>query len=432
MTTNTSLIDPGEVDSKSPLKKSTVAWAIGLLVGLALLGIYGPKWISTVPATAEAPKTSSQPSGSAAQIEAEAARAAGNQAARDRAAQEAAANHARDTQQSPTSAASASARATPSKGGVTPTSNSVALPQADPAAAAEIEAAARTSKSLVVDASPAMDALKKGTSAVSPGAVNANSDPSVDSAAFQAALAGGAGQQRSPGADRLNALLSAQGEAGAARDPNRDWVKEFAGRKPSAAIQPTLPGTQYTLIQGKVIPAVLGKSLNSDLPGDITAFTTTDIYDSISGQWLLIPKGSQLVGEYANAPKAGQVRLMFAFSRIVLPNGMSFALPGNKGQDGSGMSGLEGDVNNHYLKRFASAFFVAVLAQKYDNQQVSGTVIQPAGPQTAVGQVLAEIAKSDLNRNRDIPPTITIPSGTRINVQVAADMEFPHAYPTKR
>lgn len=428
MTTNTSLIDPGEVDSKSPLKKSTIAWAVGLLVGLALLGIYGPKWISTAPAQAEAPKSSAQPTGSAAQIDAEAA-SAGAQAARDRAAREADARRAPDTSQAPSSAASDSGR--PTAAAVRPSNNAVTLPQADPSAAAEIEAAARTSRSLVVDASPALDAFKKGATGASAGAAS-QTESVPDAVALQTALGAATGQQRNAGADRLNALLAAQGAAGVARDPNRDWVKDYAGLKPSAAIQPTLPGSPYTLIQGKVIPAVLGKSLNSDLPGDITAFTTTDIYDSISGQSLLIPKGSQLVGEYANAPRPGQVRLMFAFSRIVLPNGMSFALPGNKGQDGSGMSGLEGDVNNHYFKRFASAFFVAVLAQKYDNQQVSGTVIQPAGPQTAVGQVLTEIAKSDLNRNRDIPPTITIPSGTRINVQVAADMEFPHAYPSIR
>ena len=121
---------------------------------------------------------------------------------------------------------------------------------------------------------------------------------------------------------------------------------------------------------------------------------------------------------------------MFAFSRIVLPNGISFDLPGNKGEDQTGASGVSGDVNNHYFKRFTSGILIALLADKLEsgNTQPVTNIGTTGGPNTAAGKVLSEIATADLGRNKDIPPTITVPKGTRINVQVSADMEFPSPY----
>jgi type IV secretory pathway VirB10-like protein len=260
-------------------------------------------------------------------------------------------------------------------------------------------------------------------------------DQSADKRASQDSDADGAAA-RTPSAntgdsgDRVAQLIRAQAAGQAPRDHDRDWLKEYSQLKPTRAITPMRVKNPFTLIQGKVIPAVLGKTLNSDLPGDITAFTTMDIWDSLSGKNLLIPKGSMLVGEYSNRVRPGQDRLMFAFSRIVLPNGISFDLPGNKGEDQTGASGVSGDVNNHYFKRFTSGILIALLADKLEsgNTQPVTNIGTTGGPNTAAGKVLSEIATADLGRNKDIPPTITVPKGTRINVQVSADMEFPSPY----
>ena len=50
---------------------------------------------------------------------------------------------------------------------------------------------------------------------------------------------------------------------------------------------------------------------------------------------------------------------------------------------------------------------------------------------TAADQVLSDVSKTILQRNRVIPPTITVDQGTRINVEVAQDMVFPEQYPVR-
>ena len=202
------------------------------------------------------------------------------------------------------------------------------------------------------------------------------------------------------------------------------WYKEYA--KDVGESRKVLTGTArprgLVLQQGKIIPAVLGRELNSDLPGRITAYVASDVYES-QGR-LVIPKGSTLVGRYDSGVKVGQSRIMFAFERLILTNGFSFDLPAALGTDLAGRSGMAGDVNNHFLKMFGSSLLIAFLAD-HTKQPANVTQVGSTGPSTAAGQVLADVGKSVLERNRTIQPTITIEQGTRINVEVVADMVFP-------
>jgi len=400
-----SIINPGQVQSNAPLKKSTVVWVITIVMLLVLIGYYFPKMgAKTLNLEEPVLEKPSKATGSIKQIQAELTNA---------------------TQSPPTPLPAAVTPSSPLPAGYTTASSKVpeperrtGKPEADDASI-EMDSAARVSKSVTMD----------------------NSGSSVGTVT----AAGGADELRASSQDARNGvadagsivnrpsmaeqLLKAQLSAKPAGDANAEWLKEFADIKPTKAITAKRVGNIYTLIQGKVIPAVLAKSLNSDLPGDITALTTVDVYDSLSSRYLLIPKGSVLVGEYSSRVRVGQNRMMFAFSRIVLPNGLSFDLPGNKGQDHMGMSGITGDVDNHYFARFSSGILIAILADKLEsNNQQPITNVASSGPSTAAGQVLSDIAKSDLSRSKDIQPTITIPAGTRINVQVSADMEFPGAY----
>jgi type IV secretion system protein VirB10 len=207
----------------------------------------------------------------------------------------------------------------------------------------------------------------------------------------------------------------------------RGWLNEYAQetgkRNEITTSYPTV--SPYTLHQGKVIPAVLGRLVNSDLPGSITATTTVDVYDSLGKGNLLIPKGSSLIGRYDSDVKVGQERVLFAFQRLVMPNGQSFDLPAAQGSDLAGAAGAAGDVNNHFFKMFASSFLVAWAADRVQ-QPTSVTVNGGSGGTTTspAGQVLVDVSRTILDRNKNLQPTITLPQGTRINVEVARDMEF--------
>lgn len=225
--------------------------------------------------------------------------------------------------------------------------------------------------------------------------------------------------------DRIKQLL---GQGPATRD-EAAWLKEYAKEADGKrTIRGYAAAGGYVLRQGKIIPAILGRQVNSDLPGRLTAYVSSNVYDSNNN--LLIPKGSTLVGAYDSQVAVGQTRLMFAFTRLILPNGYSFDLPAAQGVDMAGASGMSGDVNNHFLKMFGTSLLIAVLADR-GKQPSNVTQVGATGPATAAGQVLSDVSKSILERNRVIPPTITVDQGTRINVEVVADMVFPEPYPVR-
>jgi type IV secretion system protein VirB10 len=86
------------------------------------------------------------------------------------------------------------------------------------------------------------------------------------------------------------------------------------------------PASPYVLQAGAVIPAALVTGLRSDLPGQITAQVTANVYDSPTGQFLLIPQGARLLGEYDSRVETGQHRVLLAWTRLILPDGRSIVL----------------------------------------------------------------------------------------------------------
>jgi len=56
------------------------------------------------------------------------------------------------------------------------------------------------------------------------------------------------------------------------------------------------PASRYVVQAGAVIPAALITGIRSDLPGQVTAQVTENVYDSPTGRYLLIPQGAKLIG----------------------------------------------------------------------------------------------------------------------------------------
>jgi type IV secretory pathway VirB10-like protein len=213
------------------------------------------------------------------------------------------------------------------------------------------------------------------------------------------------------------------------RAADKSWLKEYSESRKDPGIRPSLPEASLVLTQGSVIEAVTLRSINSDMPGVITARTTRDVYDSTTQRNLVLPRGSLAVGEYSSEVRMGQERLLFAFTRLVLPNGQSFDLTAFNGSDATGRAGLTGDVDNHYFKLFGTSLLIGLLADRVVAPRAvpQGTTGQ-AGGLSATGQILTDTAKSILEKNREVVPTITIPSGVRLVIEVKRDMIFPSAY----
>lgn len=230
---------------------------------------------------------------------------------------------------------------------------------------------------------------------------------------------------------QIAGLLASQQPAPSAtgRAADKSWLKEYAASRKEPGIRPSLPEASLVLTQGSVIEAVTLREINSDMPGVVTARTTRDIYDSTTQRNLVLPRGTLAIGEYSSEVKMGQERLLFAFTRLVLPNGQSFDLAAFNGSDATGRAGLKGDVDNHYFRLFGTSLLIGLLADRVVVQKAvpQGTTGQ-AGGLSATGNILTETAKSILDRHREVAPTLSIPSGVRLVIEVKRDMIFPSPY----
>lgn len=210
-------------------------------------------------------------------------------------------------------------------------------------------------------------------------------------------------------------------------DANSRWLDSQGKSSNSRTLTAERPASQYIVGQGAFIPATLITEINSDMPGQLTAVVSMDVFDSIQGDQLMIPKGSRLVGVYNNDVRAGQERVLAAFQRLVFPNGSSVDLMGMSSSDAQGRAGMPGDVNNHFFKMFSASFLTAGLAQLFQKGSsntvvVSGTAGNPGI--TAAGQILVDVSKAINERNTRISPTITIKQGHKFNVIVNKDMSL--------
>lgn len=223
--------------------------------------------------------------------------------------------------------------------------------------------------------------------------------------------------------DTMALALAKQGQAPEDRD--RAFLKDAAGE--GGIVQTTFNGRSRgcTLTPPHNIHVKTVEGLNSDKPGRVALMVDEDVYDSQQGDCLMIPKGSFINGQYSADIKVGQERLLVASTSLRLPNGKSVPLNGMQGADQNGYAGFSGDVNNHFLAIFGAGFITAVLLKTFDNNATTATTSSPVGVTTygsTAGQVAATTAQSVLQRNQNIPPTITVPPGQKFLVQVTQDI----------
>lgn len=185
------------------------------------------------------------------------------------------------------------------------------------------------------------------------------------------------------------------------------------------------PVSMYEVKAGTIIPSLLITGINSDLPGYVVAQVRENVYDTVTGKYLLIPQGSRLIGTYDSRIMYAQSRLLIVWTRLIYPNGYSIDLEGMPGIDGSGYAGVKDRVNYHTGKLAAgiilSSFMAAgarVAADKYDGSQ--SRVVDLAGQGAAEGIIIT--GNRIAERNLNVQPTIQIRPGFTFNVFVYKDL----------
>lgn len=206
----------------------------------------------------------------------------------------------------------------------------------------------------------------------------------------------------------------------------------------------TVGSTTDSIIQGKVIDAVLETAINTDLPGSLRAIVSRDVYAE-SGRRILIPKGSRLIGSYKSDVKVGQVRIYVIWSRVIRPDGVDAMLE-SQSIDLLGRTGVVGVVDNKFFEIFSSSFLLSALTISFaiaadavvpDNNISQGET--GSGDSTTSGNVAAistqqaiedfgGTVKDVMEKLIDVNPRITVDQGTRIKIFVNRDIKFPPEY----
>lgn len=109
----------------------------------------------------------------------------------------------------------------------------------------------------------------------------------------------------------------------------------------------TAPASPNIVQAGSSISAALITGVRSNLPGQITAQVTVNLYDSPTGRILLIPQGARLIGEYDSEIATGQTRVLLAWHRLLMADGRSIVLERQSGADRAGFARLQDRVNQH-------------------------------------------------------------------------------------
>ena len=183
------------------------------------------------------------------------------------------------------------------------------------------------------------------------------------------------------------------------------------------------------------MPAIMLSSITSDLPGQVMAQISQNIYDSATGRYLLIPQGTRLVGTYASDIAYGQNRVMMAWQRLIFPDGKTLDIGAMPGADQAGKAGFKDKVDNHYFRIFGSAILLSgviagVTLSQDDNGSSRDSDRQRASDalSEALGQTLGNAMAQMLQKNLNIAPTLEIRPGYRFNVMVTKDLVLPGVY----
>lgn len=212
------------------------------------------------------------------------------------------------------------------------------------------------------------------------------------------------------------------GSLSSSNDPNLEFASHFNNKDVEKVTASQLNNLSTLITQGTMIDGILETAIQSDLPGMVRAIVSENIY-SFSGNNLLVPKGSKLVGQYNSGLVRGQSRVFIIWNRLITPEGVSIQI-GSYGADNLGRSGVAGEVDTHFFERFGSSILLSMInasieigVNSLDNQDATNIAVDS-------GSEFSRSAEIALENSIRIKPTVNIHQGTQIKVFVGKDLDF--------
>ncbi|MFK4583730.1 TrbI/VirB10 family protein [Bradyrhizobium ottawaense] len=236
--------------------------------------------------------------------------------------------------------------------------------------------------------------------------------------------AAGAGSDRI--ASSSPASANDDGLAQNGQDRKLAFVNASVDRRTVSPDRLARPASPYIVQAGTVIPGALITGIRSDLPGQITAQVTENVFDTPTGRFLLVPQGARLIGIYDSQVTFGQSRVLLVWTRLIMPNGRSIVLERQPGADTAGYAGLEDQVDSHWGELFKAAALSTFLAvgtevgAGSDTNSNDSAIIQALrhGASDSLNQTGQQVVRRSLN----IQPTLTVRPGFPVRVVVNRDL----------
>jgi type IV secretion system protein TrbI len=208
-----------------------------------------------------------------------------------------------------------------------------------------------------------------------------------------------------------------------ARPPSVAQRSDYADVYGTHAIM--APVSPYELKAGTVIPAALLTAVDTQREGRIIAVVTENVFDTVTGNYLLIPQGSRLIGRFNGDQTYGERRAFLVWERIIFTDGRSLRLDKEPGVDGAGAGGVTGRVDRRLGQLAFAALASGVIttlgeAARRDGEDKSGSLLGDAGDAASIEA--ARVGGRLIDRELDVKPTIRIAQGTRVQVLLTRDL----------
>jgi type IV secretion system protein TrbI len=224
----------------------------------------------------------------------------------------------------------------------------------------------------------------------------------------------------------LGQLDGLQGQGQPGLQTAQDKKLAFLNAKPDGSIynEHSLqkPLSPFTLMAGSIIPASLVTGLNSDLPGFVIGQVTENVYDTVSGHYLLVPQGTKIIGKYDSVVAFGQKRALVVWQRFIRPDGSSMVIDNLPATDEGGYAGLEDRVDFHtwsLLKGIGLATLLGVGSELTLGNSQNDLV--SALEQSAIKNT-DQAGQSLVQRQLDVQPTLTVRPGWPLRIIVHKDL----------
>lgn len=198
-----------------------------------------------------------------------------------------------------------------------------------------------------------------------------------------------------------------------------DYEAVYADR---AALAPLSP---YELKAGTVIPAALLTAVDTEREGRVLASVTENVFDTVTGRYLLIPQGARLIGRFDGEQTYGERRAFLTWERLLFPDGRSITLNREPGIDSQGAGGVQGRVDRRIPQLLTATLFAGAITTlgevaRRDGEDRNNSIVGDIGD--AAAAEAARVGGRMIDRELDVKPTIRVRQGTRVQVLLTRDL----------